>query len=179
MSITIQDTHSHHKQYEENKKFFTESEWNNIDVFFNSCITNKNFPVFVDFSIHYPSADEVAKAVRNAGGKLFIAHIYRYNLEQPIKFLYLLRTDKIIDGVEVEHSNFTNEQCKILKEYCIENKLLMSGGTDCHGEKKINRKIGIGYGNMNISKCILDEWKRQVKSQMQFCKMNGNHRFLL
>lgn len=35
----------------------------------------------------------------------------------------------------------------------------MSGGTDCHGEKKIDRKIGIGYGNMNISKHVLDEWK--------------------
>ena len=39
------------------------------------------------------------------------------------------------------------------------HRLLMSGGTDCHGEKKIDRKIGIGYGNMNISKHILDEWK--------------------
>lgn len=147
------------KKYEDNKKFFKKTEWNNIDIFFNSCITNKNFPVFVDFSIHYSSADKVAKAVRNAGGKLFIAHIYRYNLEQPIKFLDLLRIDKIIDGVEVEHSNFTNEQSSILKEYCRYHRLLMSGGTDCHGEKKIDRKIGIGYGNMNISKHILDEWK--------------------
>ena len=66
---------------------------------------------------------------------------------------------QIIDGVEVEHSNFTNEQSSILKEYCRYHRLLMSGGTDCHGEKKIDRKIGIGYGNMNISKHVLDEWK--------------------
>ena len=39
------------KKYEENKKYFKEEEWDDIDVFFNSCVTNKNFPVFVDCSI--------------------------------------------------------------------------------------------------------------------------------
>ncbi len=86
------------KKYPENKKFFTDDEWNNIDTFFNSCITNKNFPVFVDFGIHYPSANVVADAVRRAGG------------------------------------------------------------TDCHGEKKSNRKIGKGYGNMNVNKNIFKKW---------------------
>lgn len=148
------------KKHIENKVFFKEEEWNNIDIFFNSCITNKKFPVFVDFSIHYPSANKVAEAVRNAGGKLFIAHLYRYNLEDPVKFLNMLKNSKIIDGIEVEHSCFTDEQCNILKEYCRENKLLMSGGTDCHGDKKIDRRVGTGYGNMNINKKILDGWNK-------------------
>ena len=34
----------------------------------------------------------------------------------------------------------------------------MSGGSDCHGEKKATRKIGVGYGNLNINKEILKEW---------------------
>jgi len=34
----------------------------------------------------------------------------------------------------------------------------MSGGSDCHGEKKANRKIGKGYGNLNISEEILNDW---------------------
>ena len=50
------------KKHPENKKFFRENEWNNVDVFFNSCITNKKFPAFVDFSIHYPSAELVTEA---------------------------------------------------------------------------------------------------------------------
>ena len=146
------------KRWNENKKYFTEEEWNNIDVFFNSCITNKNFPVFVDFSIHYPQAQVVAEEVREAGGKLFIAHIYRYNLDNTIRFLNLLKNNRIIDGVEVEYSRFTKEQSDILKKYCRENNLLMSGGTDFHGAKKPNRKIGIGYGNMNINKNIIENW---------------------
>ena len=146
------------KKYEENKKYFKEEEWNNIDGFFNSCVTNKNFPVFVDFSIHYPSANVVVKQVRKVCGKVFVAHRYRYNLEDTIRFLDILKDNKIIDGVEVYHSIHTEEQVAILKKYCEDNNLLISGGSDCHGEKKVNRKIGIGYGKMNISKEILYDW---------------------
>lgn len=146
------------KKHQENKKYFKEEEWNNVEIFFNSCVTNKNFPVFVDFSIHYPSADVVAREVRKAGGKLFVAHPYRYNLEDTIQFLDILKDNKIIDGVEVYHSIHTEEQAAILKKYCKDNNLLISGGSDCHGERKAERKIGVGYGNLNISKDILKDW---------------------
>jgi len=146
------------KKHKENRKYFKEEEWNNIDVFFNACITNPKFPAAVDFSIHYPNAKTVSNAVRKAGGKLFIAHLFRYNLENPMEFLNKLKQEKIIDGVEVEHACFTKEQNRILKDYCKNNTLLMSGGTDCHGEKKADRKIGIGYGNMYIHKNLIKEW---------------------
>lgn len=146
------------KKYEENKKYFKTEEWDDIDVFYNSCVTNKKFPVYVDFSIHYPKANIVADAVRQAGGKLFIAHVFKYHLEDSIGFLDILRENNIIDGIETYHSSFSEEQIKILEKYCKDNKLFMSGGSDCHGEKKINRKIGTGYGNLNVNKCILKEW---------------------
>lgn len=146
------------KKYEENRKYFKEEEWNNVDVFFNSCVTNKNFPVFVDFSIHYPNAKVVADAVRYAGGKLFVAHVFKYHLNDTTGFLNNLKENKIIDGVEVYHSSFTEEQMKYLDNYCKENSLLISGGSDCHGEKKVDRKIGTGYGNLNINKEILQNW---------------------
>jgi PHP C-terminal domain protein len=146
------------KKYEENKKYFKNEEWENIDVFYNSCVTNKKFPVFVDFSIHYPNANIVADAVRNADGKLFVAHVFKYHLEDSISFLDILKQNYIIDGVEVYHSSFSEEQIEILEKYCKKNNLLMSGGSDCHGEKKQNRKIGKGYGNLNINKEILNNW---------------------
>ena len=34
----------------------------------------------------------------------------------------------------------------------------MSAGTDCHGDKKSDRKIGIGYGNMNVSIKVVENW---------------------
>ena len=83
--------------------------------------------------------------------------MYRYNLKNPIDFLNQLKKEKIIDGIEVEHSRFTKEQSDILKEYCRVNNLLMCGGTDCHGDKKAERKIGFGYGNMNFSINLIRE----------------------
>ncbi len=146
------------KRHEENKKYFKKEEWENIDIFYNSCVTNKNFPVFVDFSIHYPKANIVADAVRKAGGKLFIAHVFKYRLEDTINFLDVLKQNNIIDGIEVYHSSFTEEQMRALEEYCQANNLFMSGGSDCHGTKKAERKIGVGYGNLNISRKILEKW---------------------
>lgn len=147
------------RKYNENKKYFSNEEWDNIDVFFNSCVTNKSFPAFLDCSIHYPNAFEVAEKVKDAGGKLFIAHVFRYKLKDTENFLNALRDNSIIDGIEVYHSSFTEEQSMYLKKYCKANNLLMSGGSDCHGDKKAERKIGVGYGNMNIDENILEDWK--------------------
>lgn len=114
--------------------------------------------MFVDFSIHYPKADVVAGAVRKAGGKTFVAHVFRYCLDDSIGFLDVLKQNNVIDGVEAYHSSFLEEQIKTLKKYCRDNNLFMSGGSDCHGDKKADRKIGIGYGNLNIDKEILKSW---------------------
>lgn len=129
------------KKYEENKKYFKEEEWDDIDVFFNSCVTNKNFPVFVDFSIHYPKANVVADAVRNAGGRLFVAHIFKYHLEDTISFLDILKQNNIIDGVEVYHSSFTEEQIKFLDKYCKDNNLLMSEGVTAMEKRRLIEKL--------------------------------------
>lgn len=34
----------------------------------------------------------------------------------------------------------------------------MSAGTDCHGDKKPDRKVGIGYGNMNVPISVVEDW---------------------
>lgn len=70
-----------------------------------------------------------------------------------------LREDHIIDGVEVYHSSFNKEQIEVLGKYCKKYNLYMSGGSDCHGERKPDRKIGVGYGNLNIQEEIL-EWMK-------------------
>ena len=149
------------KKYDENKKYFSKMEWEDIDVFYNSCITNTKFPTYVDFCIHFPTADIVARKVREAGGKLFVAHVFKYNLKDNISFIDMLKENNIIDGVEVYHSSFNNEMIKILELYCESNKLLMSGGSDCHGDKKPDRKLGRGYRNLNIQKQILNNWDIQ------------------
>ena len=94
---------------------------------------------------------------------MFIAHLFKYQTENHIELLNNLVRDNIIDGVEVYYSAFTNEQIEYLKEYCEKNNLLMSAGTDCHGMKKKDRKLGIGYGNMNVSEDVVKNWIKQYE----------------
>ena len=66
--------------------------------------------------------------------------------------------ENIIDGIEVYYSEFGDEQIVFLEQYCKDNNLYLSAGSDCHGDKKANRKVGIGYDNMNVSKDVIFPW---------------------
>lgn len=145
-------------KYEENKKYFSEEEWTNPNTFFRSCTCNVDFPLYIDFSYLYPDATEVAKQIRNAGGKVFLAHLFFYPLKNHIEFLDMLREANVIDGVEVYHTLHTKEQFVILEEYCKKHNLLMCGGTDCHGDRKPKKCIGTGFGDMNINEDIIKNW---------------------
>ncbi len=149
------------KKYSENKELFHEEEWSNIDKFFFSCLVKKDFPLFIDWSIHYPTINEVYEIVKKSGGKVFVAHIFRYGFYEPIKFLDELRVNNIIDGIEVYHSSFTSEQISVLESYCNKYNLMMCGGSDCHGDKNAERKIGVGFGNLNIPMSIIDNWSKK------------------
>ena len=74
------------------------------------------------------------------------------------RYLNKMIDRNLLDGVEVYHSSFTDKQIETLEKYCMHRGLLMSGGSDCHGEKKKDRKLGMGYGNLNINKEIIQNW---------------------
>ena len=146
------------KKYDENKKLFTDREWNDASYFFRCCNCNMDFPLYIDFSNQMPSAKEVSDAIRNAGGKVFLAHLYLYPLKDHIAYLDKLVSENIIDGIEIYHSKFTLEETKILEEYAKKHNLLISGGTDYHGKKKPGREIGKGYNNINIDDSVVSDW---------------------
>ncbi len=146
------------KKYEENKKYFTDKEWNDIDHFFRCCTCNTDFPLYIDFSYQTPSAKLVSDEIRMLGGKVFLAHLFTYPLRDHEKYLDSLVEENIIDGIETYYSKFTEEEIKFIKDYCIKNNLYMSAGTDCHGDKKPDRQVGIGYGNMNVEIDVVKDW---------------------
>lgn len=145
-------------KYSENKKFFSDFEWSSSDAFFRSATCNSEFILYRDYSKQYPTAKIVSDKIRECGGKVFIAHLYLYPLPNYKQFLDTLTANNIIDGIEVYYSGFNSEQIKTLEKYCKENNLFMSAGTDCHGNKKPERKIGIGYNNMNVPESVVSNW---------------------
>ena len=152
-------------KHEENKKLFTDRAWNDVSYFFRSCTCNMDFPLYIDFSNQMPNAKEVSDAIRNAGGKVFLAHLYLYPLKDHIAYLDKIVSENIIDGIEVYHSKHTIEETKILERYAKEHNLLISGGTDYHGDKKVGRLIGSGYGNINITEDIVS-WIGQYYNKL-------------
>ena len=165
-------------KHEENKKLFTDRAWDDVSYFFRSCTCNMEFPLYIDFSNQMPNAKDVSDAIRNAGGKVFLAHLYLYPLKDHIAYLDKLVNENIIDGIEVYHSKFTQEESKILERYTKEHNLLISGGTDYHGDKKIGRLIGSGYGNINITEDMVN-WIGQYYNKLvrdnipEIIKSNG------
>ena len=106
-----------------------------------------------------PTLEFFNKFIHEHNVKIFLAHLYKYQLDDYISYLNKIVEKGLLDGVEVYHSSFTKNQIEILEEYCKNNNLLMSGGSDCHGERKRERKLGVGYGNLKIDKQIIEDWQ--------------------
>ncbi|MDR0462048.1 MAG: PHP domain-containing protein [Christensenellaceae bacterium] len=83
-----------------------------------------------------PSMKEVSQVIRDAGGKVFMAHIWRIGEKQAMPLLDYAVKNGLIDGIEVyyqdQSTGFTDEQIEILKEYAQKHNLLISGGSDSH-----------------------------------------------
>ena len=145
-------------KHKENKKFFTEEVWNSISLFFRKCTTDKDFILYRDFTKDYPSAKSVSNIIHKNNGKVFLAHLFVYNLDNPMEFLEKISSSNILDGVETYYSKFTNEQIKQLEKFCQEKDLFMSGGSDYHGDKHKDLELGKGYGNLIVNEDVINKW---------------------
>ncbi len=118
--------------------------------------TNPESKFYVKYSA-YPSYQEVIELIKECDGKVFIPHIYQYK-EYSEKILKELLNTGEITGIECFYPTFTKEQTDYLLNICNENNFAISGGSDYHGENKVNR-LGTGIDN-NLyvpSECV-EEW---------------------
>ena len=152
-------------KYSQNKRFFSDKEWNSLDYFYRSASCNKDNPLHIDFNID-PSAKEVSNFIRSVGGKVFIAHAFVYEFNNTIEVLNSLINNDIIDGIEVYHTMHTDENVNILLNICKENRLLISAGSDCHGDKKKERKIGKIYKGERIENSKISELLKSINLDM-------------
>ena len=105
-----------------------------------------------------PQYKDVVDIIHRAGGLAFLAHPFEYRFDDIIKFIDELRKEKELDGIECFHPSADEEEAKCLLEYARKNDLYISGGSDYHGSKKPDVEIGVGKGNLHISKDIIETW---------------------
>ena len=145
---------------EQNKKIFdNERAWDDRNVFYRECICNPNSKFFVDRTGTFPEPKEVMAVIREAGGLVFIPHVFVYG-ENSNKVLNELTKNHAVDGIECYYSLFSEEQSKYLIDFCKENHYYMSGGSDYHGTRKPEITLGIGKGNLNIPSNIIEKWAK-------------------
>ena len=147
-------------KYSENRKLFTEEVWNSELLFVRKCTTDKEFILYKDYTNDFPQAKDVSNIIRNNGGKVFLAHLFTYELKDHIDFLKEMVKENILDGVECYYSEFDYKQTKLIEDYCNSNNLFKSGGSDCHGDNefKLGINLGTGYGDLIVKEEAIREW---------------------
>jgi predicted metal-dependent phosphoesterase TrpH len=98
------------------------------------------------------------KRLRQAGGISSIAHPVRLGFRDPQKLRALVSDmrDAGLDALECYHSDHKAAHVEQYLGLTREFGLGVTGGSDFHGEAKPNVRLGVGAGNLNIPKSVLD-----------------------
>lgn len=92
-----------------------------------------------------PSIAEAIALVHKAGGMAVLAHPYELGLADAELSAYLDTLMPFgLDGIEVYYQSYTDAQFAFLRDYAQAHGLLMTGGSDFHGEAvKPRVKLGM------------------------------------
>lgn len=154
--------HNEITKHEENKNILSEEAWNSSKIFYRQYMSDPKTPLYVEMDDFVPDFETASNLVRQAGGLVFIPHIFEYKQNaEPILNYILDNFD--IDGIECYYTTFTPEQHDKLIKLCSERNLFISGGSDFHGKIKPDVDIGVGYGNMQIPDNIIESWLNNIR----------------
>lgn len=156
--FATQVMHNDIRKYPQNQKLLPKTVWDNLNVFYRTCVNNPESPFFLNQMKDHPSLEEACSIIHNAGGKAFLAHLYGYFADDHIEFLNSMIKLNSLDGVECYHSLHSMERTHQLLDYCRANNLYSSGGSDYHGKLKPNVKLGESLDGVRIPFEILKDW---------------------
>ena len=155
ITIYIYKELMNHKENYEVLGEFTES----LNIFIRKGLMNPESEYYTGLDNEpKPLYKDVVNIIHQAGGLAFLAHPFEYRLDNTIDFINELRNENELDGVECFHPSADEKKMKILLEYAKNNNLFISGGSDYHGHKKPDINIGVGRGDLNISKDYIEKW---------------------
>jgi len=89
------------------------------------------------------SPKEAVDMIKSVGGVAILAHPKTINTEaRPLKDIIGVLVTEGIQGIEVYHSDHNAKDSREFKEIADEYKLLITGGSDCHGMGKKEVLLG-------------------------------------
>jgi len=109
---------------------------------------NKSSPLHIDYTGIVTNAIDAINLIKECGGKAILAHPAQY-YEQTDEIIQAL-LDKI-DGIECYHWSATPEYRDYLIKLCKKHNLIVTGGSDHHGDTLGSQNVPTGLLNAVLS----------------------------
>jgi len=150
-----------------NQSFLNKYNISSINDFYRLSTMDCDFPLYIDMSIVWPTIEVLSKIIHDNGGKLFLAHPYKYVKKMNIEEM-LDSCLQYIDGIEICNEPENQEQVNYLYDCAKKNNLLISAGSDFHGfENQSN--INVNYLSEEMEKDI-ESWINKVPGKIKILK---------
>ena len=110
-----------------------------------------------------PSLEEGVERIRKAGGMASLAHPVRLPFGRDREMLSRLievLMEHGLDAIEVYHSEQTPEESALYLDLAKKYRLVVTGGTDFHGDNKPGIALGTGKGNnVSLDRSFLEDMR--------------------
>lgn len=127
--------------YDYNKNIIDEKILTDHLSFYRNEFQNPDSYFFVDNTKAFPKLEDVISVAHECGGIVFLAHIDEYQaINDKMEFLRNLVKDYELDGIECFHPAISLENRLIYIQFAKDNNLLISAGSDFHGEHLSHRR---------------------------------------
>jgi predicted metal-dependent phosphoesterase TrpH len=104
-----------------------------------------------------PSPAEAIGLIRQIGGIPVLAHpAYTSRLREPFEQVCETLKGLGLLGIEAIYSSHSRQQTDRYRSVSNNQGLLVTGGSDFHGEAKPNLLVGTGYGNLIVTPDLLE-----------------------
>lgn len=110
------------------------------------------------------SPEEGIGAIIKAGGVPVLAHpiLLRIKMESVERLICERLKTAGLMGIEAVYVENTQEETESLKDIAKKHGLLITGGSDFHGDNKEWTKIGIGRGNLKVDYRLFEELQKKI-----------------
>jgi len=124
----------------------------------------KGRPAYVEKK-KIPCGDAI-RVISQSGGAAILAHpgLLRCPHDEPFEMLFDCLCDMGLAGLEAYYSGHSESQAAMFQGLARRKGLIVTGGSDFHGEIKPDIKIGIGRGSLRVPHSFFLDLKKVLSS---------------
>lgn len=106
---------------------------------------------------------QAVRLILTAGGIPILAHppLYHMGNDRLDGLTASLKAEGLM-GIEAFYSTYSNQDIRDMQRLAVKYDLLLSGGSDFHGENKPGLDLGCGYGKLYVPEELLTKMKTRL-----------------